>query len=62
VQEGTDLTQNEVRSLKEVGFVINKHWSIQPWSLSGGKNMFQLHWLFISVVSWAIMPNGETIQ
>ncbi len=24
VQEGTNLTQNKVRSLKEVGFVINK--------------------------------------
>jgi hypothetical protein len=37
VQEGTNLTQNKVRSFKEVGFVINKRRSIQPWSLFGGK-------------------------
>jgi len=37
VQEGTNLTQNKVRSLKEVGFVINKRRSIQPWSLFGRK-------------------------
>jgi hypothetical protein len=30
VQEGTNLTQNKVRSLKEVGFVIKKRQSIQP--------------------------------
>jgi hypothetical protein len=28
VQEGTNLTQNEVRSLKELGFVVNKGRSI----------------------------------
>jgi hypothetical protein len=28
VQEGTNLTQNEVRSLTEVGFVVNKRQSI----------------------------------
>jgi len=28
VQEGINLTQNEIRSLKEVGFVVNKCQSI----------------------------------
>jgi hypothetical protein len=37
VQEGTNLTQNKVRSLEEVGFVINKCRSIQPWSPFGGR-------------------------
>jgi hypothetical protein len=30
VQKGNNFTQNEVRSFKEVGFVVNKRQSIQP--------------------------------
>jgi hypothetical protein len=43
VQERTNLSQDEVKSLEEVGFVLNKQQYILPQNLFGGKSFVPIN-------------------
>jgi hypothetical protein len=62
VQEGTNLTQDEVTTLKEIDFVLNcKQFECPLHNLFGDENFIHLHQP-LDVGSWSKPCNNENIQ
>jgi hypothetical protein len=56
----TNLTIDEIKSLEEVGFVLNKQRSIFPQSLFGGESSIPINRL-VDEMSWPTSPNGKVV-
>jgi hypothetical protein len=58
--EGTDLTQNEVITLEEVGFLLSKKLRCQPRNLFGGGAFIPMNKPTNAYV-WPKIQNGKNI-
>jgi hypothetical protein len=56
----TNLTIDEIKSLEEVGFVLNKQRLIFPQSLFGGESSIPINRL-VDEMLWPTSPNGKVV-
>jgi hypothetical protein len=57
---GPNLTQDEITSLEEIGFVFNECLPMIPWSLFNGESFVTINWLLqnVGAVQFTTSPLG----
>jgi hypothetical protein len=61
VQVKTNITQDEIKSLEEKRFVLNKQQLMFPQSLFGGESSIPINRL-VDEMSWPTSHNGKVIH
>ncbi len=60
IKAETNLTIDEIKSLEEVGFVLNRKWPIFLQSLFGGESSILINRI-VDEMWWPTSPNGKVV-